>query len=56
VKKQWSAADKAGAAYGVMLAPAEAAAGKVAVKDLRSGDQVEVARAEVADWLLGHRP
>ena len=35
-----------------MLAPAEAAAGKVAVKDLRSGEQVEVARSEVADWLL----
>ena len=53
VKKQWSAADKAGAEYGVMLAPAEAAAGKVAVKDLRSGDQVEIARSDVADWLLG---
>jgi histidyl-tRNA synthetase len=52
VKKQWSAADKAGAAFGVMLAPAEAAAGKVAVKDLSSGDQVEVERTEVAAWLL----
>lgn len=52
MKKQWAAADKAGATYGVMLAPAETAAGKVAVKDLRSGEQVEVARSEVADWLL----
>jgi histidyl-tRNA synthetase len=51
-KKQWSAADKAGAAYGVMLAPREAAAGKVAVKDLHSGEQVEVDRTEVATWLL----
>ena len=52
VKKQWAAADKAGAQFGVMLAPAEAAAGKVAVKDLRSGEQVEVERADVATWLL----
>ena len=42
MKKQWAAADKAGATFGVMLAPEEAAAGKVAVKDLRSGEQVEV--------------
>jgi histidyl-tRNA synthetase len=52
MKKQWAAADKAGAKFGVMLAPAEAAAGKVAVKDLRSGEQVEVPRDDVADWLL----
>jgi histidyl-tRNA synthetase len=50
-KKQWSAADKAGATYGVMLAPREAEAGAVAVKDLRSGEQVEVKRSEVAEWL-----
>ena len=52
VKKQWGAADKAGARFGVMLAPEEAAAGKVAVKDLRSGEQVTVERAEVVAWLL----
>jgi histidyl-tRNA synthetase len=52
VKKQWSAADKAGARFGVMLAPAETAAGQVAVKDLRSGEQVAVDRADVADWLM----
>ena len=51
-KKQWSAADKAGATFGVMVAPREAAEGKVAVKDLRSGEQVEVERTEVAQWLL----
>ncbi len=51
VKKQWGAADKAGAWFGVMLAPEEAAAGKVAVKDLRSGEQVTVERAEVVAWL-----
>jgi histidyl-tRNA synthetase len=52
VKKQWGAADKAGARFGVMVAPEEHAAGKVAVKDLRSGEQVTVERAEVAAWLL----
>jgi histidyl-tRNA synthetase len=51
-KKQWSAADKAGATFGVMLAPRECEAGAVAVKDLRSGEQVEVKRAEVAGWLV----
>ena len=50
-KKQWGAADKSGAVFGVMLAPREAAEGKVAVKDLRSGEQIEVARSEVASWL-----
>ena len=51
-KKQWSAADKSGAVFGVMLAPREHAAGTVAVKDLRSGEQVDVKRTDVADWLI----
>ena len=51
-KKQWGAADKSGARFGVMLAPREHAAGTVAVKDLGSGDQVDVQRSEVAAWLL----
>jgi histidyl-tRNA synthetase len=50
-KKQWGAADRAGARWGVMLGPRELADGKVAVKDLASGQQVEVARAEVSAWL-----
>jgi histidyl-tRNA synthetase len=50
-KKQWSAADKAGATFGVMLAPRESSAGAVAVKDLRSGEQVEVKRSEVVEWI-----
>ena len=44
VKKQWAAADKAGAPFGVMLAPRRRRPATVAVKDLRSGEQVEVAR------------
>jgi histidyl-tRNA synthetase len=51
VKKQWSSADRAGATWGVMLAPDELGRGHVAVKDLRSGEQLEVRREEVAAWL-----
>jgi histidyl-tRNA synthetase len=50
-KKQWSVADRVGARWGVMLGPRELADGKVAVKDLASGEQVDVARAEVAAVL-----
>lgn len=55
VKAQWKMADRSRAAYGVMIAPAEAARGTVAVKDLVSGEQVEVAREQVAGWLLVRR-
>lgn len=50
-KKQWTAADRAGATWGVMLAPDEHSRRHVAVKDLRSGEQIEVRRDEVAAWL-----
>jgi histidyl-tRNA synthetase len=51
MKKQWGAADKSGARYGVMLAARELESGHVVVKDLASGEQVEVRRTEVAAWL-----
>ena len=51
IKKQWAAANKAGARYGLMLAEREAAAGVVAIKDLATGEQIEVDRADAADWL-----
>jgi histidyl-tRNA synthetase len=51
VKAQWKVADKSGAAYGVMLGAAEAARGTVAVKDLRTAEQVEVPREQLAGWL-----
>jgi histidyl-tRNA synthetase len=35
----------------VLLAPREMAEGKVGVKHLGTGEQVEVKRAEVAAWL-----
>jgi histidyl-tRNA synthetase len=49
--KQWGAADRAGARWGVMLAPRELADAKVVVKNLASGEQVDVKRDEVAAWL-----
>jgi histidyl-tRNA synthetase len=51
MKKQWGAADRVGARWGVMLAPRESADGKVVVKNLVSGDQEPVKRDEVAAWL-----
>jgi histidyl-tRNA synthetase len=51
VKAQWKAADKSGAVYGVMLGRAEAERDAVAVKDLRSGEQVEVPREALVAWL-----
>jgi len=55
MKKQWGAADRAGARWGVLLAPRELAEGKVGVKELATGDQIEVKREEVAALLQTRR-
>jgi histidyl-tRNA synthetase len=55
VKAQWRAADKSGAVYGVMLGRNEAERDAVAVKDLRSGEQVEVPREALAAWLQARK-
>jgi histidyl-tRNA synthetase len=55
VKAQWKAADRAGAVFGVMLGERELARGEVGVKDLRSGEQVDVPRDQVAGWLRARR-
>ncbi|MEX1009542.1 MAG: histidine--tRNA ligase [Acidimicrobiia bacterium] len=55
VKAQWKAADKSGAAYGVMLGRDEAERGAVVAKDLRSGEQVEVPRDTLAAWLQARK-
>ena len=55
VKAQWKQADRAGAVFGVMLGRDEASRGAVAVKDLRSGEQVEVRRDQLAGWLQSRR-
>jgi len=51
VKAQWRAADRSDAAYGVMLGRAEAEHNAVAVKDLRTGEQVEVPSDALVGWL-----
>lgn len=55
VKAQWKVADRSGAAFGVMLGRDELARAAVAVKDLRSGKQVEVPREQLAGWLRARR-
>jgi histidyl-tRNA synthetase len=55
VKAQWKLADRSGARYAVMLGRAEAERASVAVKDLRSGEQVEVRRDAVVGWLQARR-
>jgi histidyl-tRNA synthetase len=51
VKAQWKLADRSGARFGVMVGRAEASRGTVGVKDLASGEQLEVPRDQVAGWL-----
>ena len=55
VPAQWKAADRSGARFGVMLGRDEAARDAVAVKDLRSGEQVEVPEQGLATWLSDRR-
>jgi histidyl-tRNA synthetase len=55
VSAQWKAADRSGARYGVMLGRDEAQRGAVAVKDLASGEQVEVEEVALASWLRDRR-
>ena len=51
VKAQLGAADRAGAHFVVVLGRQEMARGAVAVRDMTSGEQVEVPRARVVSWL-----
>ncbi|HEV7526443.1 MAG TPA: histidine--tRNA ligase, partial [Acidimicrobiia bacterium] len=51
-KKQFTAADRSGARWAVIIGADETKRGMVAVKDLRSDQpQVEVRREEIAAWL-----
>lgn len=50
-KKQFAAADRSGARLAVILGERELSAGTLAVKDLVTGEQVEVRREEIAAWL-----
>jgi histidyl-tRNA synthetase len=51
VKAQWKAADRSGARYGVMLGAAELERNVVGVKDLQTGEQIDVPRDAVAAWI-----
>ena len=55
VKAQWKAADRSGARVGVMVGRDELRRDAVAVKDLASGEQVEVPRSGLVAWLVARR-
>lgn len=55
LKAQWKSADRSGARFGVMLGSDEASRDAVAVKDMETGEQVEVQRASLAVWLHDKR-
>jgi len=50
-KSQMKQADRAGAAYALLIAEDEVAAGAVTVRDLVSGEQTAVPQDEVVAWL-----
>ncbi|HHY53935.1 MAG TPA: histidine--tRNA ligase [Chloroflexi bacterium] len=49
--KQFKYAEERGIRYALLLSPRELEAGVVAIKDLASGEQVEVPHAAVVEWL-----
>ena len=55
VKAQWKLADRARASYGVMVGRAESERGAVAVKNLATGEQIEVPQEQVAGWIRARR-
>ena len=55
VKAQMNAANRARAAFAVMLMPDEFSRDELAIKDLGSGQQIEVPREQVVGWLRKHR-
>jgi histidyl-tRNA synthetase len=54
LKAQTKSADRAGARYVVLVGRNEMERGAVAVRDMESGEQVEVARSRVVSWLHEH--
>jgi histidyl-tRNA synthetase len=55
VKAQMNVANRSGAQWAVLLGKREAEQGAVSVRDMQSGEQVEVPRALVAGWLQERR-
>ena len=54
LRAQTKSADRAGARYVVLIGRAEMEKGAVAVRDMESGEQVEVPRSRVVAWLHDH--
>jgi histidyl-tRNA synthetase len=54
LRAQTKAADRAGARYVVLFGRSEMEKGAVAVRDMESGEQVEVPRSRVVSWLHEH--
>ncbi len=46
------AADRSGAAFAVLIGAEERRAGTVSIKDLKTGDQRDVAATQATDWLI----
>lgn len=55
VKAQWKTADRSGARFAVMVGREEQSRDAVAVKDLGTGEQVEVPRSGLVAWLAARR-
>jgi histidyl-tRNA synthetase len=55
MKAQMKVADRSGARYTVVLGEREAEHGAVSVKDMTTGDQLEVPRQLVAGWIQARR-
>jgi histidyl-tRNA synthetase len=52
LKKAFDTAEKLGAKYAIIVGENEMKADAFAVKDLKSGEQKNIARAELANFLL----
>ncbi len=53
LKGAMKAADRSGARYAVIIGAEERKAASVSIKDLKDGDQQNVAAASATDWLIG---
>ena len=52
LKGAMKAADRSGADYALLIGAEERSNGTVRMKDLRSGDQQDVAATSATDWLI----
>ena len=52
--RQFKYAEERRIRYAVLASPRELEAGVIAVKDLASGEQIDIAAATISDWLQAH--